>query len=375
MTVDAARLSSLAKEEGARLGFALVGVTTPHPPAHVDVYRSWIAAGRHGQMAYLASERGLARRSDLRQILPECQSVLVVALRYDQPGPAQAQGARIAAYAHGRDYHDVLPERLERLLAALRQAAGVDFPYRIYTDTGPILERELAQRAGLGWIGKNTCLIHPRLGSYLLLGEALLALPLAPDPPFLPDRCGTCTRCVDACPTGCILPDRTLDASRCISYLTIEHKGTIPADLRPAIGDWLFGCDICQEVCPWNRRAEAPLPDPGDDPLPRLEAADILCLGPESLRKTYAGTPVVRPRRRGFLRNAAIVAGNQERPSAIPALTRVLLDDSEPLVRAHAAWALGRVGGPSAREALAQALQREGDPSVCAEIKAALVEG
>jgi len=377
MAIDAATLTALAKLEAARLGFALAGVTTPDPPPHLDVYRSWIAAGRHGQMAYLSSERGLERRADPRRILPECESILVVGLRYPPPLPLRIPGARVAAYAQGQDYHDLLPARLEMLVATLQEAAATRFAYRTYTDTGPILERELAQRAGLGWIGKNTCLIHPHLGSYLLLGEALLALPLVPDPPFLPDHCGTCTRCLDACPTGCILPDRTLDAARCVSYLTIELKGSIPTDLRPAVGDWLFGCDVCQEVCPWNRRAQPPSAESAFQPsrAPATPApADLLPLVPDELRQAFAGTPVLRPKRRGLLRNAAVVAGNQRQASAVPALARALLSESEPLVRAHAAWALGRIGGPPARQALTQALQLEADPTVGAEIQAALWE-
>lgn len=254
-------LTASIKTEAHRLGFDLVGVTEPSPPPHLDVYRHWLTAGRHGGMAYLASERALQPRADPRLILPECKSILVVAANYltqpSQPSVGQIR-ARVAAYALGDDYHDVLLKRLDHLAAFIEVQVNQSVPNRIYTDTGPILERELAQRAGLGWIGKNTCLINPQIGSYFILGELLLGIQLEPDPPFSSDRCGSCTRCIDACPTACILPDRTLDARRCISYLTIEEKGNIPANLRSLIGSWLFGCDICQQVCPWNSRLRRP---------------------------------------------------------------------------------------------------------------------
>ncbi|OGO73127.1 MAG: tRNA epoxyqueuosine(34) reductase QueG, partial [Chloroflexi bacterium RIFOXYC12_FULL_59_14] len=217
-------------------------------------------------------------------------------------------------------------------------------PNRAYTDTGPLLERDLAQRAGLGWIGKNTCLIHPRAGSYFLLAEILLGLELDPDSPIVTDHCGTCTRCLDACPTDCILPDRTLDARRCISYLTIENKADIPADLRPLIGDWIFGCDICQTACPWNRFA-APEGDASFHPRAGAAATDLvhtLALTPESFRRRFARTPLQRAKRRGLLRNAAVALGNLGDERALPALEKAL-DDPEPMVREHARWAMERI--------------------------------
>jgi epoxyqueuosine reductase len=270
-------------------------------------------------------------------------------------------------------------------MAYIEQQVGQPVPNRWYTDTGPILERDLAQRAGLGWIGKNTCLIHPRLGSYFLLAEVLLGLDLEPDPPFLPDLCGTCTRCLEACPTSCILPDRTLDARRCISYLTIELKGPIPAELRPQMGEWVFGCDVCQEVCPWNQRFAVPEGEverqavevftarPG---VPHPSLAAELALAPEEFNRKFKGSPVKRAKRRGYLRNAAVALGNalagQPDPGATAALREALLGDPEPLVRAHAAWALGRLSGPGARQALKEAQSSETDPDVLAEIRSAL---
>ncbi|HEY3475007.1 MAG TPA: tRNA epoxyqueuosine(34) reductase QueG, partial [Anaerolineales bacterium] len=265
-------LKESIKVKSSELGFILAGVTTPDPPPHYSTFEHWLAQGRHGTMSYLAAERSRARRADPRQILPECQSILVLATPYSPPlhPPISAQetrhgnvnvsagmegreGGQIASYAWGADYHDILPERMRELVQFIEDQAGGPIKNRWYTDTGPILERDLAQRAGIGWIGKNTCLINPKHGSYFLLSEILLDLALEPDLPFVTDHCGTCTRCIEACPTDCILPDRTIDATRCISYLTIELKEDIPAQLRDKTGNWVFGCDICQMVCPWNR--------------------------------------------------------------------------------------------------------------------------
>lgn len=369
--LDRHALTRFMKDEALRLGFAFVGVTTPEPPPHVDVYQQWLAAGRHGEMAYLARERAVLRRRDPLQILPECRSILVVAAPYDPPA-ATGRPGRVAGYARGPDYHDVLIEKLQSLMAAAEARVGHAFAHRLYTDTGPILEREFAQRAGLGWIGKNTCLIHPRQGSYLLLAEALLGIELDPDAPFTADQCGTCTRCLEACPTQCILPDRTLDARRCISYLTIELKGSVPIELRPAVGDWLFGCDICQEVCPWNIRF-APPPDagaPGREPV--LNAQEILESDPGEVRPRWERTALRRARRSGLMRNAAIVAGNAQAAHLRPALERLVAQDPEPMVRSHAAWALARIGDARSRAALEEALSAEDDSAVRQEFEAAL---
>ena len=373
-TADPPSLADGLKSEARRLGFDLAGITSPDPPPHLATYQRWLEAGRHGEMGYLATERAWARRSKPIEILPECRSILVVGMNCLPESAPISEGGRIAAYAFGRDYHEILPDRLRAVVAWLEAQVGGRIPHRIYTDTGPILERELAQRAGLGWIGKNTCLIHPRLGSYFLLAEVLLGIDLPFDPPFTTDHCGTCTRCLDACPTGCILPDRTIDARRCISYLTIELKGSIPLDLRPALGDWLFGCDVCQEVCPWNRRFAGPTADPDFQPLGMLRtpaAAPLLALDGVAFRRAFRGSAVRRARRRGLLRNAAVVAGNRRERNALRALQEAILADVEPLVRRHAAWALGQIGGEEAGSILQQAKERETDPEVRGEISAA----
>jgi epoxyqueuosine reductase len=377
-----AELRSWIKGEARRLGFDLAGVTSPEPPTHLDVYEGWLAAGRHGEMAYLASETARQRRADPRQVMPECRSILVLAARYPAPLPytripVDRPGVplgRIAAYAWGADYHDTLLERMRRLVESLQAHLGQPVPHRAYTDTGPLLERELAQRAGLGWIGKNTCLIHPRLGSYFLLAEILLGIPLPAGAPFRADRCGSCTRCIQACPAQCILPDRTLDARRCLSYLTIELKGSIPHDLRPQMGEWVFGCDICQQVCPWNRFA-SPQGDPAFAPRPGLPQPDLLqelTLTAEQFNRKFKASPLRRAKRRGYLRNVAIALGNGAQAVSIPALGHALRHDPEPLVRAHAAWALGQMGSTQAIALLRQATHTETDRTVLDEIQAAL---
>ncbi|MEJ5225621.1 MAG: tRNA epoxyqueuosine(34) reductase QueG [Anaerolineales bacterium] len=338
-------LEQSIKQQAHRLGFTLAGVTSPDPPPHYAVFENWLAQGHHGNMHYLADDRSRARRADPRLILPECRAILVLGTPY-HPHPAAptpqppAPLGEVAAYASGDDYHETLPPRLQALVQFIEDQVGHPVPNRWYTDTGPLLERDLAMRAGLGWIGKNTCLINPRQGSYFFLAEILLGLDLTPDPPFATDHCGACTRCLNACPTQCILPNRTLDARRCISYLTIELKDTIPHDLRPLIGNHVFGCDICQQVCPWNRFARTG--DPAFAPRPGISApplTDELRLTPQDFNRKFKTSPVRRAKRRGYLRNVAVALGNSGDPQALPALQDAL-SDPEPLIREHAAWAI-----------------------------------
>jgi epoxyqueuosine reductase len=335
--------------EAARLGFILAGVTTPDAPQHLSAFENWLKRGRHASMGYLADDRARARRADPRLILPECKSILVLALPYPDPKLARAfdepqPHGRVAAYAWGTDYHILITKKLQALVKFIEAHVGHPVPNRLYTDTGPILERDLAQRAGLGWIGKNTCLINPKLGSYFLLAEILLGIELESDLPFPTDQCGTCTRCIEACPTQCILADRTIDAGRCISYLTIELKEDIPLELRPLIGDWVFGCDACQMVCPWNRFA-APEGDSSlkaREGVPRPQLIQELELTPEKFNQKFKDSPVKRAKRRGYLRNVAVALGNIANPKAVPALKKALKDD-EAMIQRHAAWALKQI--------------------------------
>ena len=351
-----ATLKQAIKEKARQLGCTLAGVTSSEPPPHYSVFEDWLNADMHGTMNYLAEERSRTRRADPKQILPECKSILVLAIPYsplpEQSSsftPALACGAsvlypssfRIASYALGDDYHDIVPPRLKLIVEFIEEQLGHPVANRYYTDTGPILERDLAQRAGLGWIGKNSMLINPKAGSTFFLAEILLGIDLEPDDAIITDHCGTCTRCLAACPTQCILPNRTLDARRCISYLTIELKDDIPEELRPLMKDWIFGCDICQQVCPWNRfSAQADSAFEPKIPLPIL--TNDLTLTSVEFNQRFKKSPIKRTKRRGFLRNLAVAIGNNGNETDLPTLEQAG-QDNEPLVREHAKWAKEKI--------------------------------
>jgi epoxyqueuosine reductase len=361
--------------EAARLGFIFMGVTSPQTPAHYGVYETWLAEGRHGSMAYLETERARLVRRRPELAFPGTSSILSLAFPYPQPpvDPGPTRG-RVAAYARLPDYHLTIPPRLDALRTRIEAVTGQTVQARAYTDTGPILERELAMQSGLGWIGKNTCLINPSFGSYFFLAELFTTARLPRSESFTHDRCGSCRRCIEACPTGCILPDRTIDARRCISYLTIENKGVIPPDLRSAMGNWIFGCDVCQIVCPWNRFYNAQTRP--QEILPALMPSPILKeelgLTPQEFNQKFKTSPVQRPRRRGYLRNIAVALGNSADPGGVEVLGKVLFDEAEPLVRGHCAWALGCYRENQARTILSRAVKQENDAYVLSEITAAL---
>ena len=339
---------SLARDLEAQayaLGFDLVGITTLGPAETSPAFDAWVAAGRAGEMHYLP--RGAEKRRDTRLPYEGATSAIVVGMSY---GGAEPSGP-VARYARGDDYHDVMVDKLNELHAWIAEQAGAPVRGKAYVDTGPILERDLARRAGLGWFGKNTNLINPKLGSFFFLGALLVELELPASAPFEADRCGSCTRCLDACPTDALVEPRVLDATRCISYLTIELKGAIPEELRAPIGDLLYGCDICQEVCPWNEKFATTLAE-GSPFAPRgaLGSQDARTLGRELLAMTqeefaaaFRGSPMKRAKLRGLKRNAAVTLGNTGDARDVDVLTRAL-DDAEPLVREHAAWALERLG-------------------------------
>lgn len=379
-------LTAALKEAASRMGFDLVGASPAVTLLGTDRFLGWLADGFAGEMSYLANRA--SAYSHPRHILPGVRSVLMLAASYRTAEPAEAPAGRgrISRYAWGDDYHDVLRERLHRL-ADLHRRLTPEAQVRGVVDTAPLLEREFAQLAGLGWIGKNTLLLNRRLGSWFFLAALLTTAELEYDAPLEANYCGTCRACLDACPTGALVEPYRLDARRCISYLTIELRGSIPPSLRERQGSWLFGCDVCQDVCPWNRRQEdaqagqpetskRPLHDsflPAADANP-IELAGLFLLDDAAFRQRFRHTPLWRPRRRGLLRNAAIVLGNQPHTAALPSLARGL-HDAEPLVRAACAWALGRFRVPAAHEALKNRLAAETEAEVRAEIEAAIRAG
>jgi epoxyqueuosine reductase len=339
-------LKDALKARARELGFELAGIARAAPADDFRHLRHWLDRGHGGEMAYL-NRQAEARRHP-QSILPDVRSVVMVGLNYHCSSRGMnevnaAGPARIATYALGDDYHDVLRAKLNLLLSWV-QAEVPGVQGRGVVDTAPLLERDFARRAGLGWIGKNTMLINKRLGSFFFLGALLLDLDLDPDAPFSADHCGTCTRCLDACPTDAFVAPHQLDARRCIRYLTIELRGPVPEDSRPGMGEWLFGCDICQDVCPWNRKAplgiEAGLRPRAD--LLALDVVESLQLNDAEFRARFRGTALWRTKRRGLVRNAAIVAGNTGERRAVPALER-LLGDADPVVAEAAQWALRRL--------------------------------
>ncbi len=389
------RLVQDLRAEALRLGLQDLRVTGPGRSEHMHRYRAWIAEGMHGNMRYLSRPDAVARRADLRTTMSEVRSVVMVAQNYfqvDSPGvPEDPARGVVARYARGADYHSLLKTRLQDLLRWVREHALVrglasEVNGFAYVDTGPILERELAQRAGLGWFGKNTMLLHPRRGSYFFLGLLLVDLDLPLDPPFTADHCGSCRACLDACPTGALLGRDeggapAMDARRCISYLTIELKGSISRELRPLMGNRVFGCDICQEVCPFTRKFSTVSEEPAYKASSWTDGAslvDLMGLSDDEFSAVFSGSPVKRAKRRGLLRNVAVALGNwlgsvEEPPEDAVAALVAALSDPEPLVRGHAAWALGRVGSAQARAALTSHATGETEEWVTAEIDAALL--
>ena len=335
-----AELGRLAKAHAYALGFDLAGIATLGPADTADAFDTWIDAGRAGEMHYLA--RGAEKRRDSRRPRPGATHAIVVALDYGGREPS----GPVARYARGDDYHDVIESRLRELHARLEADVGRTIAGKPYVDTGPLLERDLARRAGLGWFGKNTNLLNPSLGSFFFLGVLVLELEMETDAPFEADRCGSCTRCIDACPTQAIVAPRELDATRCISYLTIELKGEIPLEFREPMGELIYGCDICQEVCPYNIKFAQELKVPEFAPREvlarkdaRTLARELLAMTQEEFGTAFKGSPMKRAKLRGLKRNASVVLGNVGDERDVDILSRAL-DDLEPLVRDHAAWAL-----------------------------------
>jgi epoxyqueuosine reductase len=333
----ATTLATEIKQRARTLGFDLVGITTAEPPPHAEQLQHWLGKNFHGEMGYMA--KNTPKRLAPSAILPNARSIIVVGLNY-YTGDHGDTG-RVARYAWGtQDYHIIVADMLDQLAAAICELGGMDTLTKCYVDTGPVLERDLGQRAGIGFIGKHTNLISRRLGNWFFLGEVLTNLELPPDASER-EYCGTCHRCIDACPTRAIVGPYQLDARLCISYLTIELKGSIPVELRPLIGDRVFGCDDCLEVCPWNRFArQSPVREFQRRDVPPL--TEFLSWDEQKFRDFFRGTPIFRIKRRGFLRNVCVALGNVGNVSALPALMAAL-EDPEPLVREHAAWAIEQI--------------------------------
>ncbi len=382
MCIEAAAVAAKARA----LGFNMVGFIPAHPARRLDAYLRWVSQAMHGEMAYMARPDRVARRQDLHTILPGVKTVICVGLDYfTQHVPAAlahdpARG-RIANYAWGVDYHEVMTPRLQELAHWLAAQDTAVFS-RVYVDTGAILERDHAETAGLGFTGKNSMLIHPQKGSFFFLGEILTTLEIRDQAAEIylqastpsshpPISCGSCRRCLDACPTHAFPQPYVLDARRCISYLTIELKGWLPPALRPLMGNWVFGCDICQEVCPFNRFA-GQTSEPAFYPLADRMAPpllDLLSLDEPGFQHRFAHSPIYRIKRARFLRNVCVAAGNWGSVTAVSPLV-TLLADPEPLIRGHAAWALHQIGTPQSLAALAAALETEADETVRRELAA-----
>jgi epoxyqueuosine reductase len=331
------RLIAFARE----LGFDSCRVAECTPPTHVDEFRDWLKDGAAGEMSYM--ERGEEKRRDPQKVLPGAKSIIVLALNYWQGKFRRSQTAatgRIARYAWGDDYHDVINAKLNKIDNFLREFGGEQ---KCYVDTGPVLERDHAAQAGIGWHGKSTMLVDERLGTWFFLAEILTTLELAADPPAR-DRCGTCARCITACPTGAITAPHRLDARRCISYLTIEHKTSIPVELRPLIGDRIYGCDDCLDACPWNRFASVSRESAfaARRSTMNMRLRDYLNLSGAEFRLLFRHSPIKRIKRRGFLRNVCVALGNVGDANDLPALAKAALD-SEPLIAEHAAWAIEQI--------------------------------
>lgn len=333
----AAPIEELIKAQAYGLGFDLAGITSLDAVATAQQFERWLESGFHADMHYM--ERGREKRRDSRLPVAGARNAIVVAMNYggtQPPGP-------IARYARGRDYHKVMEKKLRLLHRWLQETTGHPIPGKPYVDTGPVLERDLARKAGIGWFGKNTNLINPRLGSFFFIGTLLVDLDLRSDAPFEADRCGSCTRCIEACPTGAIVEPGVLDSRRCISYLTIENRGPIPEPLRESLGDLIYGCDICQDVCPWNERFAQDLTEQAlapDETLTQPDLVSLLFLTDAGFRERFAESPIKRTRRAGLARNIVLALGNRRHPGDIAALDTVRRSDPDATVREHADWVL-----------------------------------
>ena len=379
-------LKALVNECAHQHGFDLVRITSDKEFARDrDITLERIRDGQMDGLPWFTESR-VRRGADPQVLLPGARSVICLGMSYLFPdgesGPPSTATGKVARYARLRDYHRVMKQRMKLLVENLSASLESQVSARWYVDDGPMLDRAAANRSGLGWFGKNTNILTPSHGSWVFLGQIITDLELTPDPP-LAKTCGACIRCIDACPTGAFVAPYVLDNTRCISYQTIENRGPIPRELRPLMLDWVFGCDICQEVCPVNRKAAQGTPMLWERPptpaskmsrnggLERLDLVALLQMTEDEFRQRFSGTPIMRAKWEGMRRNACVGLGNLADPESVPALSEALVS-ATPLVRGHAAWALGRIGSPEAVEALKLAISVEADAGVVTEINAAL---
>jgi epoxyqueuosine reductase len=369
--MDIASLTKSVKGKARELGFDLVGISPVDSFPENQFYKEWLARGFAGEMRYL--ERDPEKREDIRNIVPEAKSVISCGVNYNTDYPysideTDKKKGWISRYAWGDDYHDVMNERLLLLEGHVREISPKVIKSRVYVDTGPVLERVYGKYSGIGWYGKNTCLINQDIGSWIFLGEIITDIELDYDSP-VPDRCGTCTRCIDACPTGALRGPYVLDSNLCISYLTIEFRGKIPFGLRDKLDNNIYGCDICQDVCPWNREAKVSESESfrPRNPLYNPDLIYLSQLSVEEFRRVLKNSPIKRAKRSGFIRNVMVAMGNSGNKALIPHIEEALKDE-EVLVREHAAWALWKLQGNESCDTLSKHLNIEADDSVREEI-------
>jgi epoxyqueuosine reductase len=376
--VDTVRVTQSIKEKALEIGFDLVGISPVDSFPENQFYKEWLARGFAGEMKYM--EREPQKRENIKNVLPEAKSVICCGLNYNTDYPYSIDETDktkgwISRYAWGEDYHGTVQNKLSLLLGFIKEITPEDLKARLYVDTGPVLDRVYGKYSGIGWFGKNTCLINQKIGSWIFIGEIITSLELDYDSP-VPDRCGTCTRCIDACPTGALLDPYVLDARLCISYLTIELREKIPFQLRDKVGNNIYGCDICQDVCPWNRKAKV-THEPRFQPREGLYNPGLSSiftrLTEEDFRMMFKGSPVKRAKRKGLLRNVLIAMGNSGDRDFIPNIKKCL-QDKDPLVRAHAVWALWKLEGRDSYETLSNLLSVESDSMVREEIVSILPE-
>jgi len=373
--VDTVSLTKSIKDKALEIGFDLVGISPVDSFPENQFYKEWLARGFAGEMKYM--ERDPEKRENIKNILPDARSVISCGMNYNTDYPysidqTDKNRGWISRYAWGDDYHDVMNERLLLLEGHVREIAPKDIKSRLYVDTGPVLERVYGKYSGIGWYGKNTCLINQDIGSWIFLGEIITDFELDYDSP-VPDRCGTCTMCLDVCPTNALRNPYVLDSNLCISYLTIEFRGKIPFDLREKMDNNIYGCDICQDVCPWNRKAKVSESESFQprNPLYNPDLVYLSQLSIEEFRRVFKNSPVKRAKRKGFLRNVMVAMGNSGSEAFIPYIEEALKDD-EPLIRAHAVWALWKLEGNESYDTLSKHLNVETDNSVREEIESIL---